>query len=342
MEPERAELPRKSIALLLGVLGPWGTGLFYLGQTRRALVWLYVPSVLLLASLAGLPWLGTSTFAGRALLFVLILVTFGSWLAVMVDTALIPEAKYQRKPPLWVAIYCTWGMLFTLGVRGFLVNNLTEAFNIPTGSMEPTLVPGDHVLLDKPTLFFRAPLRGEMIVFESPETPERDFVKRVIGLPGDTITIKRGHPWINGREVPHCKLGSATMPNPEGVAARGDVFLESLGNESYLTFYDETARSEEQQGPYVVAENEVWVLGDNRNNSYDSRVWFQGKGGGLPRANIQGRVLLRYWSVPEHRVNYARIGTAVAAPLLPEGFKDLQPALDQCLANRASANTGAP
>jgi signal peptidase I len=157
--------------------------------------------------------------------------------------------------------------------------------------MQPALLVGDHIMADKLVLKSRRPKRGEAIIFEFPERPEQDYVMRVIALAGDKLEVNDGHPWLNGWEVPHCVVGKAMMPAPHGKQWSGKLHVEYLDGEAYLAFFDEKAALGEVQGPYVVADNEVWVLGDNRNNSNDSRLWFGRRGGGVPLNNVKARAL---------------------------------------------------
>ena len=130
--------------------------------------------------------------------------------------------------------------------------------------MIPTLVGGDHIFTDKHVFSTREPRRGEVIVHAFPENPRQDFVKRVIGVAGDRLEVKGGHPSINGWEVPHCDVGAATYAEADDLAAdsaaavhRGEVFVEYLGQEAYLIFLDAASGAfGEQQGPYVVERRE--------------------------------------------------------------------------------------
>jgi signal peptidase I len=180
----------------------------------------------------------------------------------------------------------------------------------------------------------RRPKRGEAIIFKFPEHPEQDFVKRVIAVAGDTPEVKDGHPWLNGWEVPHCVVGEAIMPALDGKQRSGELHVEYLDGEAYLAFFDENAELGEVQGPYVVADNEVWVLGDNRNNSYDSRLWFGGRGGGVPLDNVKARALFRWATITDAGVDLSRFGTALAEPLLPASMKTLEGYMQKCLAQR--------
>jgi signal peptidase I len=172
-------------------------------------------------------------------------------------------------------------VILALFMRTFVV----QAFKIPTGSMEPNLLIGDHLLVNKfvfaPTLSSaeRALLpvtairRGDIVVFKYPEDPERDFIKRVIGLPGETIELRDHRIHVNGRAVeePYAHY----LPRQAGPG----------GGE----FTSEDVR--DRYGPVVVPAGSVFVMGDNRDNSQDSRYW-----GFLPKGNIKGKALMIYWS----------------------------------------------
>jgi signal peptidase I len=235
------------------------------------------------------------------------------------------------------------------GLRWFVV----EAFKIPSGSMIPTLQVGDHIFVNKlsygPSVPFTRsrlwssmpPARGDVIVFAYPEHPEQDFIKRVIAIPGDKLEAKNGHPIINGWEVPSCRVGTYSYNDYDSPIARheGDLFVEYLTDEAYLTFYDRSSSAfPEYQGPYFAKKGEVWVMGDNRNNSHDSRMWFGGQGGGVPFDNIRGRALFVWLSVSDNGIDWSREGAPVMGrPRLPPPMKALQPALDKCLKDRPAA-----
>src|SRR5690606_10154869 len=114
-----------------------------------------------------------------------------------------------------------------------------------------------------------------------------------------TLEAEDGHPIINGWRVPSCYVGMYPYGKHDGNDGRGALYVEYLGDESYLTVYAEGVRtSAPHQGPYTVGPEEVWVMGDNRHNSHDSRMWRGGKGGGVPFPNIKGRALFVWlpWS----------------------------------------------
>jgi signal peptidase I len=238
-------------------------------------------------------------------------------------------------------------------LRAFVI----EAFKIPSGSMIPTLMVGDHIFVNKftygpaiPYTHSRVwtsmpPHRGDVMVFAFPEHPEQDFIKRVIAIPGDRLEAKNGHPILNGWEVPSCRVGAWTYQDVDSIARHdGDLYVEYLGNESYLTFYDRASGAfPEFQGPYLAKPGEVWVMGDNRNNSHDSRMWFGGQGGGVPFENIRGRALFVWLSVSDNGLDLSREGAPVMGqPRLPPAAKGLEAQLAQCLKQRPAVTTPPP
>ena len=175
-------------------------------------------------------------------------------------------------------------------IRIFVV----QAFKIPSGSMEPTLEIGDHILVNKFIygikipftsihLFpLKSPQRGDVIVFIYPLEPDKDFIKRVIGVGGDTVRIVNKKLYINGVEV----------PDPHAVY-REDTIL--LGDVQKLDNF----------GPVIVPKGNLFVLGDNRDHSLDSRFW-----GFVPLKDVLGKAFTIYWSwnSQESTVRWNRLG----------------------------------
>jgi signal peptidase I len=254
-----------------------------------------------------------------------------------------------------------------------------EAFAVPSPSMAPTLFAGDNILVRKNAYGWqkrRLPERGDLVLFPSPERPQNSFVKRVIGLPGDTIRLERGIVFINGWRVPTCVAGLGKV-EVSGKEHTGVVLVELLGDTAYLVLHDDAGEheghaapqdqagqsegahaneSEEHghheahdhrggtQGPYTVLDNEVFVLGDNRENSHDSRGWFGGRGGGVKVDHIEGRATAIWMSVDgAGRVDWSRMGSTSGAPKCPKGFLPATCAgLEKCLANRPPRETTTP
>jgi signal peptidase I len=159
-----------------------------------------------------------------------------------------------------------------------------QAFKIPTGSMKDNLLVGDHIIVNKfifgagPNLDGILPLReirrGDIIVFRYPGQPETDFVKRVIGLPGDTVEVHDKDVYINARKLdePYKIHVDPTIYPPRSALP-------------------EPYRSRDQFGPFYVSPGQYFAMGDNRDQSSDSRYW-----GTVPRSMIKGRAFMVYWS----------------------------------------------
>jgi signal peptidase I len=178
-------------------------------------------------------------------------------------------------------------VILALFIRTFVV----QAFKIPTGSMEQNLLIGDHLLVNKlvfgpaRTALERRLLpmaeiaRGDVVVFKYPEEPERDFIKRVIGLPGDQIEVKRKRVVLNGQRLDEPFVYYMDGPPP--------LLPETTPEDPRASFGD----PREFYGPVTVPPDHYFVMGDNRDNSQDSRYW-----GFLPRDYVKGRALIIYWS----------------------------------------------
>lgn len=157
----------------------------------------------------------------------------------------------------------------------------------------------------------------------------------MVALPGDTLVVEDGHPVVNGWRVPSCRVGMLELDDGE-TSVRGECHIEFLGERSYLTFYEEE-RFSGREGPYQVAPGEVWVLGDNRHNSADSRTWFEGRGGGVPLENIKGRASLVWLSYASNGgVAWDRLFLDVMGPPRPpkDASPELHAAVKKCLAER--------
>lgn len=160
-----------------------------------------------------------------------------------------------------------------------------RSFRISAGSMLPAFAPGMEVSADTRA---KTPARGEVWVFRFPENPKQEFVKRVVGLPGDRIEMSRGALVVNGKPVPSCAVGAYTYVE-EGQPHPGRLVLEKVDAAAYLTFLEDLPELG-AQGPWTAAGGELFMVGDNRLNSHDSRTWRAGLGGGLPEDMLIGRV----------------------------------------------------
>ena len=188
----------------------------------------------------------------------------------------------DRKTPIreyWEALLIA--LIFVNFARIFVF----QAFKIPTPSMEDNLKVGDHIIVNKfiygpksdgPSRLFplRDIRRGDVIVFRYPKDPSIDYVKRVIGLPGDTIRIRNKRVSVNGQE----------LDEPYVIHLDAQMFPASHA-------LPEPYRSRDQFGPFTVPPDQYFAMGDNRDSSSDSRYW-----GTVPRGHIKGRAFMVYWS----------------------------------------------
>lgn len=183
-------------------------------------------------------------------------------------------------------------------LRTFLV----EAFRIPSGSMENTLLIGDFLfvnkavygaevpLLGKTLPAFREPVRGDVLVFDSVEQPGLKVVKRLIGVPGDTLAMEHGQLYRDGKPVDEPYVVHANPTKSEDPVYRSKM---RQWQASHLAGRDATGYDPdlEDWGPIVVPADSFFMMGDNRDNSYDGRYW-----GFLPRDNVRGTPLVIYFS----------------------------------------------
>jgi signal peptidase I len=186
-----------------------------------------------------------------------------------------PKSTHSHEENPWLEGVKTIGMAVVLafGIRTFVA----EARYIPSSSMVPTLEINDRLIIEKLSYHFREPERGDVVVFNPTEKLQEQnfhdaFIKRIIGLPGDKVEVKGGRVYINGKSLQ-------------------EKYIEEKPNYNY--------------GPVTVPPGQYLVLGDNRNNSYDSHYW-----GFVPKENIIGRAYVRFWP-------FNRLGELNPTPLYP-------------------------
>ena len=233
-----------------------------------------------------------------------------SWASLPDHEKLVRQEQIQAelgKMPWWVEYGVSFFpvILFVFVLRSFIV----EPFRIPSGSMLPTLQSGDLILVNKFTYGLRLPVidtkvipigqpqRGDVMVFRYPVEPSVDYIKRVVGLPGDQVAYLDKKLYINGKEVPRKADGQYFEPDRVAYTAQ---FIESLGDKPHKILLDE--RRSQDIGPIssfpyrekceylrngircTVPDGVYFMMGDNRDNSLDSRFW-----GFVPEANIVGK-----------------------------------------------------
>jgi signal peptidase I len=189
----------------------------------------------------------------------------------------------------------------TIVIAVFLITFAVQAFQIPSESMEKTLLIGDYLLVDKahyarPGMFgwllpYRPIKRQEIIVFRYPVNPQQHFVKRVIGIPGDHIRLVNKHVYVNGVKQPEefASFNWAVHDRFRDEFPNGGFFTDRIASKWFIQ-----AQKLTEDGQLIVPEGSYFVLGDNRDDSYDSRYW-----GLVPAENVVGRPLVIYWSMDQ-------------------------------------------
>ena len=203
----------------------------------------------------------------------------------------VVESEYAKKGVLRENIEAILvAIVIALFIRTFVV----QAFKIPSGSMKQTLLIGDHILVNKFAYGVKIPYlhktlipidnpqRGDIVVFRYPVDPSKDFIKRVIGIPGDVVEIRDKKLYINGQRVNH-DYGMHTDPR----------------------IFGENARPRDNFGPVTVPPHSLFVMGDNRDESFDSRFW-----GFVDYKALLGKAFIIYWSWDKDNfgVRWSRIG----------------------------------
>jgi signal peptidase I len=253
----------------------------------------------------------------------------------------LPGARYleaaPKTAPLRLAPVAAW--LLGAAVLAFGLRSLVLACEVESSSMLPTLQRGDRLLVNRAAygltlpLFGkvrpRSPKRGELVVFRRElDGAEQLVVKRVVGLPGDRIAMHGPVPIINGKEATFCVAGRYATLGSAGPVS-GQVAVEFIDGQPSLAVY--SPNFEPFEGEYVVAPGELFVLGDNRSSSQDSRAWHDGRGVPLDRVVGRAERLLvgaRQHGQLEPRTSLRSIGLRLETPGIDS--RDLQAAIDRC------------
>ena len=228
------------------------------------------------------------------------------------ETAPVPPADAAPEAPPHSTVQEWWEMgksvVIALAIALVIRTILFQPFTIPSGSMEPTVMPGDYVIIDKYAygyskyslpialplfhgrLFDHTPKRGDIIVFKLPRDPHIDYIKRLVGLPGDKIQVTRGVLFINGKALPREEMSPGLETLPFGMTHSVQRFKETMPNgKSYVTNSYGPDGEADNTDVYVVPAKSYFFMGDNRDNSEDSRFPRSVGVGYVPEENLVGR-----------------------------------------------------
>jgi signal peptidase I len=263
------------VAALLCFQYATGAGLYVLGRRQRFVAWL----------VAGLVASGLLIAGVRMASFGLFLVAFLGVIAIALGALIdsIASAPVLPAPRTGRAIIVV--LLVFAGGRGLGLAAkrwLAEAFYIPSAAMLPTLAVGDQIMVKKGTAGIK---RGDLIAFRYPLDPSTSYVKRVIAVAGDVVTVRYDVVTVNGRELPQAPFGGCPPPN-EWKGCK--LVSETNGRSTYTIMLEGTSHDAEAR---VVPPGKFFVLGDNRSNSSDSRVW-----GFVPVENVLGTAVFVYYT----------------------------------------------
>lgn len=298
---------RRILAVLLSVIPGPGNGHLLLGRWPRALCWLAVLSVVQAT-------LVFTRLPGLILSLVLVAVA-------AVDAARLPPAR--RIPRPGVAVMLVLGFwVASLVPRSVVRHFVVEPFHMPSGSMEPALLQGDHFMVNHTVgspWGWREVERGEVVVLVRPEEPELHYIKRVVALGGDTISAENGQLVLNGKPVERSLTGTCdALPFTAQTGTPCEVYEEVLGEHRYRVAHGPYSGDfprvdvgcppgmEPKDGGCGVPPGTVFVLGDNRGNSVDSRQW-----GPVPVSGVQGVADHIHFSWHDGSVRWGRLGQRV-------------------------------
>lgn len=226
------------------------------------------------------------------------------------------HSKNSKSRKQWI-IENVVSLGFALLIVFMIRSSIIEAFKIPSGSMIPTLLIGDHIFVNKFAYGLKIPFsdlvtdhpiyvvkrdppkRGDIIVFMYPKDESFYYIKRVVGVPGDTVEIRNKVLYINQKMVardlmvgPPADKIFKTLDDPKYTASNLDIYTEHLDQTDHLIMIDKTNFMGETHGPITVPPDSLFVMGDNRDFSNDSRFW-----GFVPMRNVKGKAIVVWLSL---------------------------------------------
>ncbi len=255
----------------------------------------------------------------------LVVLTLFTGIVWLVDVLFLARRRAERAglldPKEPVVIDYAKAFFPVLAIVLVLRSFVAEPFRIPSNSMMPTLLTGDFILVNKFAYGLRMPItnqkfigtgepaRGDVVVFHPPQHPDQDWIKRVIGLPGDTIAYRDDTVYVNGQALKYRGAGRY-VGKGHGIEMSGARLLteELPGRPHAVLERDDMPYFVQGEGQWTVPAGNYFVMGDNRDNSEDSRFW-----GVLPEANLRGKAFLVWmnWDRTAGGVDFNRIGSRI-------------------------------
>ena len=274
---------------------PWLAGLFtfftiglghiYTGQAKKGILLFFIGQGALLAGALPLIYY----FPTVTIFISTLLIGFAFFIYCILDAVKVSKRyrfeytlKKYNKWYIYVGCWILAAFIIQPIVSSSIKLFIIQAYKIPSGAMKPTLQVGDHIIADKFTYRNSEPKRGDIAIFPFPEDPSKDFIKRIVGMGGDTLEIRNKQVFINGE------------PYQERY---------KVDNDSYI--FPKNVQPRDNYGPIKIPEDSLFVMGDNRDASYDSRFW-----GLVKKSSVKGKAKSIYWSWDKDRsrVRWNRIG----------------------------------
>ncbi len=253
------------------------------GKIKRGIIWYFLAYLVTSAA----AYICIYPLAPLNIIFAAILIiTF--YLLIVLDAQRIakdPLNSLNLKPlagySVLVSIVILHSLIINPVISGVIKHNFIQAYQFPSKSMTPTILQGDRILVNKYIYKSKDPSHGDVVIFPYPKKPKQDYLKRIIAIGGDKIEIKSKKVFINGQELTE---NYAVKLGPKIIKQRDDF------------------------GPITIPADSVFVMGDNRDNSYDSRYW-----GAVKKKDIKAKVINIYWSWDSDtgKVRWSRLGMSI-------------------------------
>ncbi len=263
-----------------------GLGHVYAGEARKGILLFLGQGILFII-------LGLLLIASPLVILILFIgCAVGYFIFCLLNAIKIAQqnkAEYQLKKFNRWYIYLAYWVVASLIIQPIFAagfkEHVIQAYKIPAGSMLPTLQIGDMILANKTIYNFQEPKRGDVVVFEFPKDPSIDYIKRIVAIGGDTVEIINKKLYLNGVQ-------------------QKEISVINTSNKMFSS----TVNPRDNLGPITVPQNAIFLLGDNRDNSYDSRFW-----GPVNQNKIKGKAICLYWSwnSMDSKIRWNRIGKTI-------------------------------